>query len=226
MFAQVQESQLQWLTANQDLSQELEKALLINQILKNEIGRLTGLLNEALHGPARPQNPSAAAPGPLPPATSLLSEEVALLLQSPTLSGKAVSSNQHMYLAGRARSSSHGPLPAGGSRLAHPAPPLPTPVPAGEAVQLPRTQENAARLLPPLPLQNNQLDWRAASTDFTNLHTPEEVEEAAAVALSVSAADKVVDGSTVRGEEVLVQVERIYSSCDSNDSFGPITEKW
>jgi hypothetical protein len=57
---------MQWLTANQDLSQELEKALLINQLLKNEITRLTGVINENGGNPA-------------------INEEIAQFLNSPVI---------------------------------------------------------------------------------------------------------------------------------------------
>jgi hypothetical protein len=44
IFVQVEQSQTQWLTANQDLSYELEKALYQNKLLQTEVANLKAQL--------------------------------------------------------------------------------------------------------------------------------------------------------------------------------------
>jgi hypothetical protein len=47
LFQQVEQSQTQWLEANQDLSYELEKALYQNKLMKAEIAKLKEQLLQA-----------------------------------------------------------------------------------------------------------------------------------------------------------------------------------
>lgn len=46
LYDQVEGAQKQWLSTNQELSYELDKALYVNQLLCSEINRLKSLLND------------------------------------------------------------------------------------------------------------------------------------------------------------------------------------
>ena len=97
-----------WLTANQDLSYELEKALYQNKQLKAEIARLTGQ--------------QAVVPMPLPMTSSSNSKGKSVVVVDP---------QEQMELAQQQQNSALGPKRVSSSDAAQlPSTPNPAPVPA------------------------------------------------------------------------------------------------
>jgi hypothetical protein len=174
------------------LSQELEKSLLVNQILRNEITRLSSLLliqqynnNNNNNGGSGSKTWTNITPGS---AAALLSPEAAAIMaanHSPTVSPTK---------GNRSRSASHSGLPSSSSASSVPVP-APVVLPSSSsfssgAVVVPlspiqedhRQQSQQPQFFSSSTqshslLQNNTMDWKHTSMDITNFHDENDLLE-------------------------------------------------